>query len=110
MVCRFFLSILLNVVLCVFKLGILQNTVKFPQDNSDIVNGKYAMEQEISKVTLSHLCGKPCNLIDKRKCQKVCSKEIGHDDNEHLCQSTIHYCEKNCSLSTHTVKGDYHCP
>ena len=28
-----------------------QNTDKFPQDNIDIVNGKYAIEQEISKLT-----------------------------------------------------------
>jgi len=58
---------------------------------------------------IKHLCGEPCNLIDKRNCQKVCSKEIGHHD-EHLCQSTRHYCGESCSLSTHTVKGDYHCP
>ncbi|GBC07438.1 hypothetical protein RclHR1_07470003 [Rhizophagus clarus] len=155
----------------------MKNTAKFPQDNSDVVNGKYAMEQELSKLTLlwtlcgltchqcglkcvksrdhkenhdcltdhkchflcqfneahndnlipkcshkaghegkhacdktNHLCGKPCSLIDKRNCQKVCSKEIGHNDDEHLCQSTIHYCGKDCSLSTHTQKGDYHCP
>ncbi|CAI2161360.1 13694_t:CDS:10 [Funneliformis geosporum] len=154
----------------------MQNTAKFPQDNSDIVNGKYAMEQEISKLILlwtfcgltchqcglkcvknrdhendhdcltdhkchfgchfveahnnklipvcshkaghegkhacdkiDHLCGKPCNLIDKRNCQKVCSKEIGHED-EHLCQSTLHFCGKTCSLSTKTQKGDYSCP
>ncbi|GBC07437.1 hypothetical protein RclHR1_07470002 [Rhizophagus clarus] len=155
----------------------MQNTAKFPQDNSDIVNGKYLMEQEISKLILfwtlcgltcnqcnlkcvknrdhqenhdcltdhkchflchfieahnnklipacshkaghegkhacdkiSHLCGKPCSLIDKRNCQKVCSKEIGHDDSEHLCQSKRHYCGKDCSLSTRTIKGDYRCP
>jgi hypothetical protein len=156
----------------------MQNIAKFPQDNSDVINGKYAMEQEISKLTLlwtlcgltchqcglrciknrdhqenhdcltdhkchfpchfeeahndnliipqcshkagherkhacdkiSHLCGKPCSLIDRRNCQKVCSKEIGHDDGEHFCQSKRHYCGKDCSLSTHTVKGDYHCP
>ncbi|GBB95541.1 hypothetical protein RclHR1_02560001, partial [Rhizophagus clarus] len=155
----------------------MQNTAKYPQDNSDVINGKYELEQEISKLSLlwtlcgltchqcglkcvknrdhhenhdcltdhkcyfpchfnevhnddlipqcshkaghegkhacdktNHLCGEPCNLIDKRNCQKVCSKEIGHDDDEHLCQSTIHYCGKNCSLSTTTLKGDYHCP
>ncbi len=154
----------------------MQNTAKFPQDNSDIVNGKYAMEQEISKLTLlwtlcgltchhcglkcvknrdhkenhdcltdhkcyflchfteahsnkpipkcshkaghegkhacdeiNHLCGNPCNLIDKYNCQKVCAKKIGHDD-EHLCQSTRHYCGETCSLTTKTQKGDYHCP
>ncbi|PKY52171.1 hypothetical protein RhiirA4_469637 [Rhizophagus irregularis] len=155
----------------------MQNTSKFPQDNSDVVNGKYEMEQEISKLSLlwtlcgltchqcglkcvknrdhqenhdcltdhkchfpchfteahkdikisecsykaghegnhacnkiSHLCGKPCSLIDKRNCQKVCSKKIGHDDDEHLCQSKRHYCGKDCSLSTYTTKGDYQCP
>ncbi|CAG8438292.1 8031_t:CDS:10 [Funneliformis caledonium] len=154
----------------------MQNTAKFPQDNSDILNGKYAMEQEISKLTLlwtfcgltcyqcnlkcvknrdheeshncltdhkchfdchfteahnsklipmcshkaghegkhacdkiNHLCGKPCNLIDKRNCQKVCSREIGHEE-EHLCQSTLHFCGEACSLSTKTQKGDYNCP
>ncbi|GES75141.1 hypothetical protein GLOIN_2v1781568 [Rhizophagus clarus] len=61
---------------------------------------------------INHSCGKPCNLIDKRNCQKVCFKEIGHDDGEHLCQSRNHYCGEDCSLSTHThtTKGDYHCP
>ncbi|CAB4409770.1 unnamed protein product [Rhizophagus irregularis] len=155
----------------------MQNTSKFPQDNNDVVNGKYEMEQEISKLSLlwtlcgltchqcglkcvknrdhkenhecltdhkchfpchfteahkdtkipecshkaghegnhacdeiSHLCGKPCSLIDKRNCQKVCSKKIGHDDGEHLCQSKRHYCGKDCSLSTYTAKGDYQCP
>jgi hypothetical protein len=154
-----------------------QNTAKFPQDNSDVVNGKYVMEQEISKLTLlwtlcgsichqcslkcvksrdhkedhecltdhkchfpchfveahngnlipecshkaghegkhvcdkiSHSCGEPCILIDKRNCQKVCSKEIGHNDGEHLCQSRNHYCGEDCSLSKHITKGDYHCP
>ncbi|CAB4389102.1 unnamed protein product [Rhizophagus irregularis] len=154
----------------------MQNTAKFPQDNSNVVNGKYEMEQEISKLSLlwtlcgltchqcglkcvknrdhkenhvcltdhkchfschfteahkdiiipecshkaghegkhacdkiSHLCGKPCSLIDKRNYQKVCSKKIGHDDNEHLCQSKRHYCGKNCTLSSYTQKGDYQC-
>ncbi|CAB4476805.1 unnamed protein product [Rhizophagus irregularis] len=66
----------------------MQNTANFPQDNSNVVNG---------------------NLIDKRNCQKVCSKKIGHDDNEHLCQSKRHYCGKNCTLSSYTQKGDYQC-
>ncbi|RGB38368.1 hypothetical protein C1646_755794 [Rhizophagus diaphanus] len=145
----------------------MQNTAKFPQDNRNVVNGKYEMEQELIKLTLlwtlcgltchqcglkcvknrdhqenhdcltdhkshndnlipkcshkadhegkhacdkiSHLCGEPCSLNDKRNCQKVCSKEIGHDDREHLCRSTIHYCGKDCSLSTYTQKGDYQC-
>jgi hypothetical protein len=59
---------------------------------------------------ISHLCGEQCSLIDKRNCQKVCSKEIGHDDGEHLCQSKRHYCGKDCSLSTQTQKGNYRCP
>ncbi|GES77127.1 hypothetical protein GLOIN_2v1781563 [Rhizophagus clarus] len=154
-----------------------QNTVKLPQNNSDVIIGKYEMEQKFKKLTLlwtlcgltchqchlkciknfnheddhdcltnhkcdfpchfveshnkkliqkcnykaghegkhmckkiKHLCGEPCKLIDKRNCQKVCSKEIGHPDGEHLCQSTRHYCGENCSLSTHTINGDYHCP
>ncbi|GBC20090.2 hypothetical protein GLOIN_2v1880492 [Rhizophagus irregularis DAOM 181602=DAOM 197198] len=154
-----------------------QNTAKLPQDNSNVIYGKYEMEQKLDKLTLlwtlcglachqchlkcmknfnheedhdcltnhkcnfpcqfvevhnkklipkcshkaghegrhicrkiKHLCGEPCNLIDKRNCQKVCSKEIGHLDGEHLCQSTRHYCGENCSLSTVTVNGDYHCP
>ncbi|CAG8483333.1 6229_t:CDS:10, partial [Racocetra fulgida] len=134
-----------------------QNTAKFPQDNSDVVIGRYAVEQEMNKLTLlwtlcgltcndcnlkclknrdhkeghdcltdhechatcqfteahanknlipqcshkaghegkhacsriSHLCGKPCCFSDKRNCQKRCSKEIGHEeeDENHLCQS-----------------------
>ncbi|GBB83177.1 hypothetical protein RclHR1_00010059 [Rhizophagus clarus] len=149
-----------------------QNTAKFPHDNNDIVNGKYAMEQVISKLTLlwalcglrchqcglkcvknrdhkedhecltdhkchfpchfteahndddipecshkaghewkhvcdkmSHSCGEPCSLIDKRNCQKVCSKEIGHDDGDYHCpnkcirpyeeQHDLHRCENS---------------
>ena len=155
----------------------MQNTAKFPQDNYDIISGKYAMEQEMSKLKLlwtlcgltchqcnlkciknrdhkenhdcltdhkchlpchfidyhnknliskcshkaghegqhvcnkiRHSCNKPCTLINNRNCQKVCVKEIGHDEEEHLCQSTRHYCGKTCSLSTKTLKGDYNCP
>ncbi|PKY47220.1 hypothetical protein RhiirA4_543827 [Rhizophagus irregularis] len=154
-----------------------QNTAKLPQDNNNVINRKYEMEQRLDKLILlwtlcgltchqchlkciksfnheedhdcltnhkcnfpchfveahnkkliqkcnyksghegkhvckkiKHLCSEPCNLIDKRNCQKICSKEIGHPDGEHLCQSTRHYCEENCSLSTRTVNGDYHCP
>ncbi|CAG8777906.1 18176_t:CDS:2, partial [Cetraspora pellucida] len=48
----------------------------------------------------------------KRNCQKTCSKEIGHeeDDENHLCQSPRHYCGAPCSLVTNTSKGDYNCP
>ncbi len=65
--------------------------------------GKHACDE------INHLCGKPCNLIDKRNCQKVCAKDVGHDE-EHLCQSTRHYCGEACSLTTKTQKGDYRCP
>ncbi|CAB4446571.1 unnamed protein product [Rhizophagus irregularis] len=176
----------------------MQNTVKFPQDNSDIIDGKYALDQKIGELArlwtlcgltchqcglkcikncgykenhnhkdkenhdykenhdhtenhdcltdhkchfpchfteahndyptpgcrhkaghkgkhacakMIHLCGKACFLIDKLNCQKVCSKEIGHDDGEHLCQSKRnHYCGKDCSLSIHDTKEDYCCP
>ncbi|PKK70959.1 hypothetical protein RhiirC2_443579 [Rhizophagus irregularis] len=176
----------------------MQNTVKFPQDNSDIIDGKYALGQKIGELArlwtlcgltchqcglkcvkncgykenhdhkdkenhdykenhdhtenhdcltdhkchfpchfteahndsptpecrhkaghkgkhacakMIHLCGKACFLIDKFNCQKVCSKEIGHDDGEHLCQSKRnHYCGEDCSLSIHNTKGDYRCP
>ncbi|CAG8588725.1 6761_t:CDS:10 [Rhizophagus irregularis] len=162
----------------------LENTARFPQDNSDITDGRYALDQKIGELTrlwtlcgltcyqcglkcvkncgynenhdhkenhdcltdhkchfpchfteahndnptpecrhkaghkgkhacakMIHLCGKACFLIDKLNCQKVCSKEIGHDDGEHLCQSKRnHYCGKDCSLSIHNTKGDYRCP
>ncbi|CAG8535752.1 14855_t:CDS:10 [Acaulospora morrowiae] len=57
-----------------------------------------------------HVCGKPCRLENKCNCQKVCAKEIGHEDNEHMCQLKRHYCGKPCSLSTSTKKGNYQCP
>jgi hypothetical protein len=67
--------------------------------------GKHACSEII------HLCANKCDLFGKLNCQKVCSKEIGHDDGEHLCQlKRNHYCGKDCSLSTNTSKGDYHCP
>ncbi|CAJ0762989.1 13890_t:CDS:10 [Entrophospora sp. SA101] len=157
----------------------LQNINKFPQDNSEVVIGKYALEKEINNLRLfwtlcglscqdcglrclknhghtdnhdcktnhechfscqfveahssfiptcsykaghdgkhacnktSHLCGKPCKLSDKRNCQKVCSKDIGHEDDEHMCQSDRHYCGESCSLFTSINKGDkgdYECP
>ncbi|CAJ0843021.1 16412_t:CDS:2 [Entrophospora sp. SA101] len=154
-----------------------ENISNFPQDNSEVVIGKYALEKEIDKLThfwtlcglscqdcglrclknhghtdnhdcktnhechfscqfveahssfiptcsykaghdgkhacnkASHLCGKPCKLIDKCNCQKKCSKDIGHDggleDDEHMCQSNRHNCGEPCSLFTSTKKGDY---
>ncbi|GBB85151.1 hypothetical protein RclHR1_11700001 [Rhizophagus clarus] len=154
-----------------------QNTAKFPKDNSDIIDGRYALNQKIEELTrlwtlcgltchkcglkcikhcghkenhdcltdhkchflchfteahddspipecrykaghggkhvcdkISHLCNEPCELIDKSNCHEKCSKVIGHDDGEHLCQSKRnHHCGKDCSLSTRTIKGDYRC-
>ncbi|CAG8491773.1 7035_t:CDS:10 [Funneliformis caledonium] len=113
-----------------------QNTIRFPQDNSDIVIANYTLEQEISKLTIfwtlcgltcqscghkaghegkhacnkaNHLCGKRCHLSEKRNCQKICAKKIGHEDDNHLCQSSRHNCGEPCSLNTHTIKGSYQC-
>ncbi|CAI2161648.1 17233_t:CDS:10, partial [Funneliformis geosporum] len=106
-----------------------QNTIRFPQDNSDIVIAKYTLEQEISKLTnfwtlcgltcqtcgkhacnkANHLCGNRCSLSEKRNCQKICAKEIGHKGDNHLCQSSRHNCGEPCSLNTHTIKGGYQC-
>ncbi|CAG8529874.1 17251_t:CDS:10, partial [Acaulospora morrowiae] len=49
-------------------------------------------------------------LSNKRNCQKVCAKEIDHEDGNHMCQSKRHYCGEPCSLSTYTKKGNYQCP
>ncbi|CAI2161359.1 15834_t:CDS:10 [Funneliformis geosporum] len=156
-----------------------QNTTNFPQDNSDIVNGRFAMKHELdnlerfwtlcgltcyqcglkcvknrehedehdcltdhkchlychfsdqhnvklipscnykaghegihicNKLKVHQLCGQKCSLHNKRNCLKVCAKKKGHHD-EHLCQSTRHFCEESCSLSTKSHKGEaYKCP
>ena len=53
-----------------------QNTAKFPQDNSNIVDGKYAMEQAISKLTLLWtLCGLTCH-----QCGLKCVKNRDHKE------------------------------
>ncbi|CAG8728673.1 2061_t:CDS:2, partial [Acaulospora morrowiae] len=49
-------------------------------------------------------------LKDKRNCQRICAKDIGHADSDHMCQSKCHYCGEPCSLSTSTKKGNYQCP
>ncbi len=70
-----------------------QNTSRFPQDNNDIVIAKYALEQEISKLTLLWtLCGLTCHFCDLR-----CLKNRDHDD-DHNC-STDHQCHLPCQFT-----------
>ncbi|RIA81246.1 hypothetical protein C1645_837308 [Glomus cerebriforme] len=63
-----------------------QNTAKFPQDNSDIINGKYAMKHEITKLKLLWtLCGLTCS-----KCDLKCVKNRNHsEDHDCLTQNLI---------------------
>ncbi|CAI2191699.1 11574_t:CDS:10, partial [Funneliformis geosporum] len=73
----------------------LQNTAKFSQENktnSDIVYGKYAMEQEISKLmSLWTLCGLTCH-----HCGLKCVKNRDHEENhdcltDHECKFLCHF-------------------
>ncbi|GBC20093.1 uncharacterized protein OCT59_006574 [Rhizophagus irregularis] len=68
----------------------VKNTAKFPQDNS----GKYAMEQELSKLTLLWtLCGLTCH-----QCGLKCVKNRDHKENhdcltDHKCHFFCHFIE-----------------
>ncbi|CAG8529032.1 12160_t:CDS:10, partial [Funneliformis caledonium] len=69
-----------------------QNTAKFPQINIEIVNGIYAMEQEISKLTiLWTLCGLTCH-----QCDLKCVKNLDHNE-QHDCL-TDHKCHSYCQF------------
>jgi hypothetical protein len=76
-----------------------QNTSKFPQDNSDIINGKYAMEHETNKLALLWtLCGSICH-----QCGLKCIKNRDHEEN-HDCL-TDHKCHFKCDFDeTHNKK------
>ncbi|RIA99609.1 hypothetical protein C1645_746686 [Glomus cerebriforme] len=69
-----------------------QNTSKFPQDNIDVVNGKYAAEKEISKLTLFWtLCGLTCHQCGL-KCVKNRDHKKDHDClTDHKCHSSCHF-------------------
>ncbi|CAG8485102.1 8847_t:CDS:10 [Acaulospora morrowiae] len=71
-----------------------QNTIKFPQDNSDVVIGGYALEQEIGKLSLFWtLCGLTCH-----ECNLKCLKNRDHADGQHDCL-TDHECHASCQFS-----------
>ncbi|CAG8468542.1 16128_t:CDS:10 [Funneliformis caledonium] len=74
----------------------MQNTAQFSQQNnqnSDIVIGKYAMEQEISKfIILWTLCGLTCH-----QCGLKCVKNRDHED-DHDCL-TDHKCNYICHFT-----------
>ncbi|RHZ44791.1 hypothetical protein Glove_709g38 [Diversispora epigaea] len=78
-----------------------QNVSKFPQDNSDIVIGRYSLEQEISKFSLFWtLCGLTC-----QNCNLKCLKNRDHADGQHDCL-TDHECHANCQFTeAHLNRG-----
>ncbi|GBB87958.1 hypothetical protein RclHR1_14460001 [Rhizophagus clarus] len=70
-----------------------QNTTRFPQDNNEIVIARYALEQEISKLSLLWtLCGITCHFCGLR-----CLKNRDHED-DHNCL-TDHQCHLNCQFT-----------
>ena len=70
-----------------------QNTFRFPQDNNDMIIAKYALEQEISKITiLWTLCGLTCH-----SCHLRCLKNRDHED-DHDCL-TDHQCHLTCQFT-----------
>ncbi|CAG8505503.1 11510_t:CDS:10 [Funneliformis caledonium] len=84
----------------------MQNTAQFSQQNnqnSDIVNGKYAMEQEISKlINLWTLCGLTCH-----QCGLKCVKSRDHEENhdcltDHKCKFLCHFTEVHNETSIPT--------
>nr|CAG8522177.1 4868_t:CDS:10 [Entrophospora candida] len=71
----------------------LQNITKFPQDNSEVVIGKYALEKEINNLRLFWtLCGLSC-----QDCGLHCLKNLGHTD-KHDCK-TNHKCHFSCQFT-----------
>ncbi|CAB4374198.1 unnamed protein product [Rhizophagus irregularis] len=69
-----------------------QNTVKLPQDNSNVINGKYEMEQKLDKLALLWtLCGLTC-----QQCHLKCIKNFNHED-DHDCL-TNHKCNFPCQF------------
>ncbi|CAH1767584.1 10057_t:CDS:2, partial [Entrophospora sp. SA101] len=71
----------------------LQNITKFPQDNSEVVIGKYALEKEINNLRLFWtLCGLSC-----QDCGLHCLKNLGHTD-KHDCK-TYHKCHFSCQFT-----------
>ncbi|CAG8505521.1 11511_t:CDS:10 [Funneliformis caledonium] len=84
----------------------MQNTAKFSQQNKqngDIVNGKYAMEQEISKLKLLWtLCGLTCH-----NCGLKCVNNRDHKENhdcltDHKCHFLCHFTEVHNETSIPT--------
>ncbi|CAB4409761.1 unnamed protein product [Rhizophagus irregularis] len=70
-----------------------QNTIRFLQDNNEIVIARYALEQEISKLTLLWtLCGMTCHFCGLR-----CLKNRDHED-DHSCL-TDHKCQLTCQFT-----------
>ncbi|ETO01697.1 hypothetical protein RFI_35742, partial [Reticulomyxa filosa] len=48
----------------------------------------------------NHTCGKDCSLKQYGNCDDKCGLEFGHSDEiDCICNSLIHYCNANCSLS-----------
>ncbi|CAG8518802.1 6940_t:CDS:10, partial [Acaulospora morrowiae] len=89
--------------------------IELPKISEDFDNPREILSDEDillfeENTDFAHLSADLRILEDKRNCQKVCAKEIGHEDSEHMCQSKRHYCGKPCSLSTCTKKGNYQCP
>ncbi|CAB4409772.1 unnamed protein product [Rhizophagus irregularis] len=69
-----------------------QNTAKLPQDNSNVINGKYEMEQKLDKLALLWtLCGLTC-----QQCHLKCIKNFNHKD-DHDCL-TNHKCNFPCQF------------
>ncbi|KAH9022041.1 hypothetical protein EDB84DRAFT_1670488 [Lactarius hengduanensis] len=49
-------------------------------------------------VVNDHLCGEPCKLSGKRGCLEVCTKVLGHSEDEHVCSALSHMCGEPCAL------------
>ncbi|KAL5634326.1 hypothetical protein ACGC1H_002410 [Rhizoctonia solani] len=59
-----------------------------------------------------HSCGSPCNLSEWAGCTQICTKNLDHKDDEHLCSSS-HHCGEPCDLRNVTRGpdiGSYDCP
>ncbi|CAG8527594.1 5810_t:CDS:10 [Scutellospora calospora] len=70
-----------------------QNTIKFPPDNNEVIICQYAIEQEITRLTLFwKLCGLTCNYCNLR-----CLNNRDHEG-EHNC-TTNHECHANCQFT-----------
>ncbi|PKB98371.1 hypothetical protein RhiirA5_431468 [Rhizophagus irregularis] len=83
-----------------------QNTIRFPQDNNEIVIARYALEQEINheddhSCLTDHKCQLTCQFTEAHASNlpiPICSHKAGHEG-KHACSEANHLCGEPCYLN-----------